>query len=186
MSNFIEPFLLGVSLAMDALAVSLALGAVERRNFTWFKIALTAGSFGIFQMLMPLAGWFGGSLCGALVQTYGRYIACMLLLFLGGKMIYESLKPEEEGDSCRGFQFGRLVVLSFATSIDALLVGVSYACLGRTGIVPDTAIIGIVTAAISAGGCIIGRLCGKIFGSSCEIMGGIVLIGIGIKVLFWG
>lgn len=86
----IEPILLGVSLAMDALAVSMALGAAERKNFTWSKILITALSFGIFQAAMPLIGWFGGSLLGSVVQTYGRILAAFLLAMIGGKMIHEA------------------------------------------------------------------------------------------------
>ncbi len=182
---FIEPVLMGISLAMDALAVSLALGAVERKNFNWHKILITALSFGVFQALMPLTGWFGGSFFGSLVQTYGRIIASILLMGIGGKMIYEVCKPDEE-EEISGFSYWRLIVLSFATSIDALLVGVGYACLKRECIIPDVSVIGAVTFLIAAGGCILGRCFGNILGSKCEILGGIVLIGIGAKVLFFG
>ena len=91
---FIEPVLLGVSLAMDALAVSLALGAVERNNFNWRKILATALSFGVFQSLMPTVGWLGGSLFGSLVQTYGRYVAALLLFGIGGKMVWEAFRKK--------------------------------------------------------------------------------------------
>lgn len=181
----IEPILLGISLAMDALAVSLALGAVERKDFNWRKILLTAFSFGIFQAVMPLLGWFGGSLFGTLVQTYGRILASFLLIGIGVKMVYEVYKLDDD-DEITGFCFCRLIVLSFATSIDALLVGVGYACLKRTGILLDVALIGTVTLLIAAAGCILGRCCGNLFGSKCEILGGTVLIGIGAKVLFFG
>lgn len=184
--NLIEPVLLGVSLAMDALAVSLALGAVERSKFNWRKILLTALSFGIFQAAMPLTGWFGGSLFGSFAQTCGRILASLLLAGIGGKMIYESCKSDKENDDITAFNFWRLIVLSFATSIDALLVGVSYACLKRTSILPDAIVIGAVTFLISAAGCIAGRRFGNLFGGKCEILGGLVLIGIGVKVLLFG
>jgi UPF0059 membrane protein MM_0643 len=183
--NLIEPVLLGISLAMDALAVSLTLGAVERRQFNWRKILLTALSFGIFQAAMPLIGWFGGSLFGSFVQTYGRILASLLLAGIGGKMICEACRSDEEND-ITAFNFWRLIVLSFATSIDALLIGVSYACLKRTSILPDAAVIGTVTFLISAAGCTAGRRFGNLFGGKCEILGGLVLIGIGIKVLLFG
>ena len=181
----IEPILLGVSLAMDALAVSMALGATERKNFTWSKILITALSFGIFQAAMPLIGWFGGSLLGSVVQTYGRILAAFLLAMIGGKMIHEA-RGGEEKDEVAAFSFQRLIVLSFATSIDALLVGVGYACLKRTGILLDVLLIGCVTFLIAAGGCLFGRCCGRRYGKSSEIFGGLVLIGIGIKVLLFG
>ncbi len=183
----IEAVLLGISLAMDALAVSLALGAVERKHFTTGKMLLTAGMFGFFQFLMPLTGWFCGGLCGSLIQTYGRILASLLLLFLGGKMIYEARKDENgEEDEIRGFGFIRLIVLAFATSIDALLVGISYACRGKCSILTDVVIIGAVTFLISGAGCITGRKFGNLFGNRCEFFGGLVLAGIGAKILFFG
>ncbi len=186
----LEAFLFGISLAMDALAVSLALGTVERKNFTAGKIFLTAGAFGLFQFIMPLTGWFCGGLCGSLIQLYGRIIASVLLLFLGGKMIREAWNNNDDAEdgNIRGFGFLRLIVLAFATSIDALLVGISYACLGRcsVSVIQDTLIIGAVTFLISTGGCILGRSFGNIFGNRCEIFGGLVLIGIGCKILLIG
>ncbi len=185
MTWLIEPVLMGIALAMDALGVSIALGTAERKNFTWGKMALTAFFFGAFQMGMPLAGWWGGALCGELLRVWGRYAAALLLLLLGGKMIWEACrkKPEEE---LPGFRFGRLVGLAFATSIDAFLVGVSYACLQRVNILSDTAVIGLVTMLISLGGCIAGRLFGAVCGSRGEIIGGVVLMGIGLKTAVFG
>ncbi len=179
--NVIEVLLIGVSLSMDALAVSLALGAVERSNFNWKKIALTAFFFGFFQFMMPVTGWFGGSLCGEIVRTYGRIVAAILLCGIGGKMIHD--RNEEEHPE---FGLKQLTMLAFATSIDALLIGVGFACLGRTGIIADSVVIGITTFLISAAGCVAGRLSGNLFGSRCNLLGGLVLIGIGIKVLFFG
>ena len=130
----IFPALVGISLAMDALAASVALGAAERKNFTWWKILLTAFAFGLFQMLMPDIGYFTVSLCGKLFIFLGKVTAFLLLALLGGKMIYEAVKKKkerEEEEENKGFSFVRLIVLSFATSIDALLVGVGYACLER-------------------------------------------------------
>lgn len=180
---FIEPVLLGVSLAMDALAVSLALGAVERNNFNWRKILATALSFGVFQSLMPTVGWLGGSLFGSLVQTYGRYVAALLLFGIGGKMVWEAFRKDGEEEKISGFNVVRLIVLSFATSIDALLIGVGYACLKRESILADVLIIGFVTFLISGAGCIAGRRGGRLIGNRCEVLGGLVLIGIGVKVL---
>lgn len=180
---FIEPVLLGVSLAMDALAVSLALGAVERDSFSWRKILATALSFGVFQSLMPAAGWLGGSLFGYLVQTYGRCLAALLLFGIGGKMVWEAFRKNGEEEKISGFNFVRLIVLSFATSIDALLIGVGYACLKRESILADVLIIGFVTFLISGAGCIAGRRGGRLIGNRCEALGGLVLIGIGVKVL---
>lgn len=182
---FIETLLIGISLSMDALAVSIALGAAERRNFTPWKIFITAFSFGMFQAIMPTLGWFGGTLLGEIVQRYGKIVACVLLAGLGAKMIYEACKHDEE-KPVEGFNFTRLMVLSFATSIDALLVGVGYACLQRTGILLDVTIIGCTTFLISACGCLGGCAGGHHFGNKFEILGGAVLVLIGIKILFFG
>ena len=178
-----EAFLLGVGLSMDALAVSLALGAAERKRFTWKKLLLTAGLFGLFQALMPLIGWFGGSLCGDAVRSFGRVAASLLLAFIGIRM----LRPSKEKDGPpKGSGLRELLALAFATSIDALLVGVSYACLGRTGIGPDVCVIGLTTFVISAAGCAAGRVSGSLFGGKCEILGGLVLIGLAVKVFLFG
>jgi len=176
-----EIFLIGVSLSMDALAVSVALATAERTQFTWKKIALVALFFGGFQALMPLIGWFGGNLCGQIVQTCGRYIAAALLAGIGAKMIHD--RNNEENVS---FSLKSLTVLAFATSIDALLVGVSFACLGQKTIGWEVALIGLTTASISIGGCLVGRCAGSIFGNKCEVIGGSVLILIALKILFLG
>lgn len=181
MIEIIEIILIGIALSMDALAVSLALGAVERGKFTWNKILWTALFFGGFQALMPTIGWFGGSLCGEYVRNFGRIIAAVLLFWIGGKMIWDRNKEEKVE-----FGWWKLTVLAFATSIDALLVGVSFACLGRVDITKDVLLIGLTTFLISAAGCIAGRISGKLFGNHCELVGGLVLIAIGIKILFFG
>ena len=182
------PLFIGISLAMDALAASVALGAAERKNFTWDKILLTAFSFGFFQMFMPDAGWYGASLCGDLVIVLGRVTAFLLLAFLGGKMIYEAVKKKKEGEEeekNKGFSFLRLLVLSFATSIDALLVGVSYACIERPDILRDSLVIGLVTLLICTGGCILGRMAGNKFDYKCDIAGGIILVLLAFKILLF-
>lgn len=190
----VEAFLLGIGLAMDALAATIAIGAVKRQYFTWRHIATVAAFFGLFQFAMPIIGWYGGSLCGEIATRYGRYAATALLIFIGGKMIVEALRrrgDDEAKQSCpahQGFRLWRLATLAFATSIDALLVGVGYACLQRppVAVLGDAAIIGVVTAAICAAGGILVRLCGCILGGKCEIAGGLVLIAIAVKTLIWG
>ena len=181
----IETLLIGISLSMDALAVSIALGAIERRRFTPWRMFATAFSFGVFQALMPTAGWLGGSLIGELVQRFGNIVAFLLLSALGAKMIWETYHGVEE-EKLEGFGYWRLLVLSFATSIDAFLVGVGYACLGRSSILWDVVLIGCTTFVISFWGCMIGRTVGGRFGNKFEALGGAVLILIGIKTLVFG
>ncbi len=241
--NILEASCMGVGLAMDALAVSIALGAVGwscpkaqsvpddspdasakrpwfrrlpflsptpaapvcavchargsyscgcKRNpgvetLTWDKIMLVAASFGLFQALMPTLGWFASGLCGGIVQKLGRIAAGLLLMFVAAQMLREGFSKEEDPAKKVGVcSLRRLTVLSFATSIDALLVGVSYTCLGRTDIAGDVLVIGMVTALISAAGCISGRVFGNRFGNRSSILGGAVLLGIAVKIMFLG
>ena len=241
--NILEASFMGVGLAMDALAVSLALGAVgwscpksqteaesasnpsEKRpwfrwlpflspmpaapvcavchargsyacgckrnpgveTLTWDKIVLVAASFGLFQALMPAIGWFGSGLCGGIVQKLGRIAAGLLLAFVAAQMLREGLSKTEDPARVIGVcSLRRLIVLSFATSIDALLVGVSYACLGRTDITGDVLVIGAVTALISAAGCVSGRVFGDRLGNRSSIVGGCVLLSIAVKIMFFG
>lgn len=183
--TFLETLLIGISLSMDALAVSIALGAAEHRNLTAWKILMTAFSFGLFQAVMPTIGWYGGNMAANITQKYGGIVACLLLAALGGKMIWDAVKKKEDEPPER-FSIPRLLTLSVATSIDALLVGVSFACVGHTNIFADVVIIGCTTFTISAIGCLAGRAGSKLFGDKFEVFGGIILILIGIKILIFG
>lgn len=181
--SFFEAFLFGVGLSMDALAASLASGASEGRRYTWKKILLTAFLFGFFQFLMPVIGFFAGSLCSNFVQSFGRIVASILLCVIGGKMIFERDNGEEHKTG-----IGALFLLAVATSIDALLIGIGYACLARTAdrVLLDTMIIGCTTFLISGAGCIAGRMFGGLFQKHCTVIGGIVLILLGVKILIFG
>ena len=121
------------------------------------------------------------------MQKLGRIAAGLLLAFVAAQMLREGFSKEEDPANRIGVcSLRRLIVLSFATSIDALLVGVSYACLGRANIAGDVLIIGAVTAAISAAGCVSGRIFGNRFGNRSSILGGLVLLGIAVKIMFFG
>ena len=158
-----------------------------RGLLTWDRIVLIAASFGVFQAMMPAIGWFGSGLFGGLVQKLGRIAAGVLLAFVGAQMLREGFSKEEDPAKKIGAcSLRRLLVLSFATSVDALLVGVSYACLGRTDISGDVLVIGAVTAAISAAGCVFGRMFGNRFGNRSSLLGGLVLLGIAVKIMFFG
>ena len=158
-----------------------------RIPLAWDKIVLTAAFFGIFQAMMPAIGWFGSSLCGGIVQKLGRFAAGGLLAFVAIQMLMEGFSKENAPRKKIGIcSLRQLIVLSFATSIDALLVGVSYACLGRTEIGGDVLVIGAVTALISAAGCVSGRMFGNRIGSRSSLLGGLVLLGIAAKIMFFG
>ena len=185
--GIVELFLVAVGLSMDALAVSICGGmnCKKVRLTNSLKVGLC---FGIFQMGMPLLGWGVASFGSQFIQSTGKYIAAVLLAGLGGKMLWDGRKCDlSDNEDIRGFNVIRLIVLALATSIDALLIGISYACLQRTGILPDTIIIGVVTAIICTVGCIAGRRLGhRICHNRFEMLGGLVLIGLGLKALIFG
>ena len=177
---FIEGVLLGAALAMDALAASVALGAAGRRSFAWTRVLITAGFFGFFQFLMPLIGFLGSSFAEKLVHSCGNWIAGILLIGIGAKMFFDRDNAE-----AMKFSLPRVTTLAIATSIDALVVGVSFRCLERTGIIPELLIIGVVTFLISAAGCLIGRWSGKLLGNRCTILGAAVLVLLGLKIIIF-
>ena len=183
MSN-LEIWLLAISLAMDCFSVSITSGIILRR--VCMKVFLTiAFFFGLFQALMPLFGWFGASRFYHLIHEFDHWIAFGLLFFLGMRMIKESFGDEED----HHFDPTRLPViltLAVATSIDALAVGISFACIGMTtwqSIVSPIAIIGLVSFVFSIAGCLIGVSFGKRINLRAELWAGIILIGIGAKIL---
>ena len=184
---FTELLFIGVGLAADAFAVAMCRGFEEKR-FTWKNGLLTAFFFGFFQALMPLIGWAAASLFSHLIEAVDHWIAFGILAFLGIRMIRESLKDEE----CRHtFDPTRLkVVLAFAiaTSIDALAVGVSFAFVGMNGaedILPAVGIIGIVSFILSMAGLLFGIRCGCGLAKKlrAELLGGVILVIIGCKIL---
>lgn len=175
--------LLAVSLAMDCFSVSLASGMIQKsiHRPTLLKMAFF---FGLFQALMPLIGWFVAGLFSSLIRDYDHWIAFGLLSLLGIRMIAESLKKQED---CH-FDPKRLPViltLSVATSIDALAVGVTFAFIKMTTgqMLTAIGIIGLVSFIFSIAGTIIGVAAYRKFKFRMEWIGGIVLIGLGTKIL---
>jgi len=179
--SFATAFLIAIGLAMDAFAVSIANG-VSMKTLRVHHAFLIAFFFGAFQALMPVIGWLAGLSVADLIAQYAHWIAFILLSFIGGKMIYESFQIKEaENDPC-SLNIGTLLVLSIATSIDALAVGLSFAFL-KTTILAPVVIIGAVTFVLSFLGVVIGEKIGHLFESKIELLGGIILIGIGVKIL---
>ena len=183
--SILEIWLLAVSLAIDCFTVSITSGIILHR-IRWGIFLKMAFLFGLFQAAMPFLGWLGASRFNHLIETYDHWIAFALLAFLGIRMIREHLKDEEE----RSFDPTRMKViltLAVATSIDALAVGISFAFTGfrtlSSLLYPLTA-IGIASFVISLAGSLIGVFFGKRFNLRVEIFGGLVLIGIGVKILF--
>ena len=173
-------FLIALGLAMDAFAVSIAKGITVKNNRRKSAILL-ASFFGGFQMLMPVIGWLAGLSLKEVIVGIDHWIAFGLLCFIGVKMIYESTK-NGDGRKEDDVKLSSAFTLAIATSIDALMVGLSFAFL-ETSIVLPIAVIGIVTFLLSFVGFIFGCGIGKVFGKKIEIIGGIILIAIGIRIL---
>lgn len=175
-------FLLAVSLALDAFAASVTSGLTVK-NFG-FKHALLLGIyFGSFQFIMPVIGWLLGSTVSSYVSSVAPYISFGLLALIGGKMVWESRKDEEEREPLpETLTHKRLFILAVATSIDALAVGVTFAFMDIS-VWLASAIIGIVAFLLSiCGGMLGGKLSGK-FQKHAETIGGVVLILLGAKIL---
>ena len=185
--GYLEIFLTGIALAMDAFAVSICKG-IKMPKLRKSHIVIIAVFFGGFQMLMPLIGWLLGSQFVQYISKFDHWIAFALLAFIGVKMAIESFKHDEE-DCCKcdsKLDLKELVVLAIATSIDALAVGITFALYPDINILPSISIIGIVTFVICAGGVVIGHKFGAKFKSKAELLGGIVLVIIGLKLLIEG
>ena len=175
--------LIGISLSMDAFAVSVTNGIAMRPFKTGY--ALWHGLyFGAFQFLMPLAGYILGSTVSGYITAIGPYVSFALLAFIGGKMILEAVRGGEEGSGGMAvLSHKRLLALAVATSIDALAVGITFAFLPGTHIVPAVALIGSITFVFSAAGIRLGNVFGLRYKSKAEFAGGVILILLGTKIL---
>lgn len=174
---------IAAGLAMDCFAVSLGIGTTPKliTNRSLFRVSF---HFGFFQGLMAFLGWLAGTTITALISRFDHWIAAGLLAIVGFRMIVEGFKPDCEEtplkDPSRG---GSLVVLSIATSIDAMAVGLSLAVLG-VNILQSCIIIGVVSAVFSLAGMLLGSRLGVCFGRRMVILGGVILNGIGLRILY--
>ena len=181
--DFFTLITISVALAMDAFAVALSAG-VLLNPITGRHLFRLGFHFGLFQGMMPIIGWLAGLSLKRFVTIYAPWIAFALLTFVGGKMIYEAVTSRDENSTRRDPTRGMsMVMLSIATSIDALAVGFSLSLLGVSIWLPAV-VIGVITAALTVAGMLLGRRIGTIWGGRFEIIGGIILIGIGLKILF--
>lgn len=194
--GFVELFLIAVGLSMDAFAVAICKGLAMRR-LNMAQAALIALFFGVFQALMPVIGWALGSQFAQLVEPIDHWIAFVLLVFIGAKMIWDAFHEDDNDvspDRLDGVSGGddaafdvpldirELVMLAIATSIDALAVGVSFAFL-QVDIVPAASFIGVITFVLSFAGVAIGHQFGSRWEKPSTVVGGVVLILIGLKTL---
>ena len=177
-----ELIILALGLAMDAFAVSVCKGlSVEKVRV---KHMLIAGLwFGLFQAVMPLAGYFLGTTFAGYIETFDHWIAFILLGFIGVKMLTDAFSKDEKKESDGSFGFKVMLLMAVATSIDALAVGITFALLPSVNIWLAISIIGVITFALAACGVKIGSVFGDKFKSKAEFTGGLILIAIAIKIL---
>ena len=190
---FINSILLGVGLAMDAFSVSLANGLAER-DMRKGRMCVMAGTFGFFQALMPIIGWTCVHTLLQYFKVFEKFIpwiALVLLLYIGGKMLFESIKSIRSGRDGEEVTAGRLtpavlVVQGIATSIDALSVGFAISEYGLVQALICAGIIALVTFIICMGGLYLGKLAGTRFSGQAGILGGCILIVIGLEIFIRG
>lgn len=176
-----ELLLIGIGLSMDAFAASVCQG-LKMRKISPKQTLIIALFFGGFQALMPLIGWVLGKQFETYITSIDHWIAFVLLAFIGGKMVFDALKQEDDDKDDSPFSVREIFLLAIATSIDALAVGITFAFL-QTNIWVSISIIGCTTFLLSAVGVFIGHKFGTKHKNKAELAGGIILILIGLKIL---
>lgn len=176
--------LLACGLAMDAFAVSLSNGLCYQ-NFRRSQAVLSAVTFGVFQAAMPVIGYFAGRFFSEAISSIDHWIAFLLLGLIGGHMLVEAVREIRRPENCtekRPFTLRILLIQGIATSIDALAVGVSFAVV-ETNIAAAATMIGVITCLLCLIGAAIGNKFGAFLGQWAKLLGGVILIGIGLKIL---
>jgi len=181
--NFFVVLAVALALAMDAFAVSVGVSLIHR-GLTGGQAFRLSFHFGLFQFIMPILGWVAGRNILKLIEKYDHWLAAGLLVFIGGRMILESFRRgdhlvKRSSDQTKGFS---LIMLSVATSLDALAVGLSLAAL-HVAIIYPAAVIGVVAFLVTAAGTRIGPVFGRLIGKRAEFAGGLVLVLIAVKIL---
>ncbi len=179
--DLLTPALTGISLSMDCFAVSLAIGPTTKNRLT-SAAAVIALFFGAFQAGMIVLGWGAGTWLIGMISSFDHWIAFGLLAGVGGKMIWEGLHGDGE-PHISVIAIIPVIVLSLATSIDALAVGVSFGVLKSSIFVPAL-IVGVVCFAISFAGVMLGKRLGNVLGHRMEILGGLILVLLGLRILY--
>jgi len=179
---FLNILIIAFGLSMDAMAVSLGVGTTEHVNDRRSKLRL-AMHFGIFQTGMTLLGWLAGSAVARFISAVDHWVVLVLLLYVGITMIRSGSRPDLVSYQKNPSKGKTMVMLSVATSLDAMAVGLSMALLNINIFYP-AAVIGVVTFGLSTAALFLGNKLGEKFGKKMEIIGGIILIGIGLEILF--
>jgi manganese efflux pump family protein len=177
-----EIIIIAFGLAMDCLVVSIAIGATNPK-ITLGKTLEIALFFGLFQGLMPVIGWLLGLSFMDYIKNVDHWVAFGIFVLIGGKMIFESFKDTAEKKTVNIQKALIIIVLAIATSIDALVVGMSFVFLSIS-IVKATIIIGVITFLVTLPGFYTGKKFGSAYGKKAELLGGLVLVAIGTKILF--
>ena len=193
-----EILLIGVALAMDAFAVSLTNGMLEPKMPLW-KAAIVAGAYALFQFMMPLIGYYCGYAFSSFVAKIAPWLSFVLLGFIGGKMIFDFIKEtvqkkkgeEEPASEGKKLGAGKLLVQAVATSIDALAVGVTLLAAETSQGLPFhvvfcALVIGAITFTLSFSAVFLGKRIGNKFADKAGLLGGIILVAIGLKILIEG
>jgi len=180
--DFLSILLIAIGLSADCFAVALG-GSISMKTLSRLQIFRVSLAFGLFQALMPVLGWLAGQTLVKIIADYDHWVAFILLAIVGGRMIWESFRSEESRSENADITKGVLLLtLSVVTSIDALVVGLSFAFL-EISIITASLTIGIVALVVTAIGFLLGRKLGSLIGRRAEALGGVVLIGIGLRIL---
>ena len=179
--GFLELFLIAVGLSMDAFAVAICKG-LSVRKLKLSHMLITGAYFGVFQAVMPIIGYYLGQTFESYITSFDHWIAFVLLSLIGANMIRESFSKEEEEQNA-SFSFKTMLPLAVATSIDALAVGVTFGLMQGVNIFSAVGLIGCTTLVLSFVGVKIGNVFGSKYKSKAELVGGIILILMGIKIL---
>ncbi len=183
-----EIFLIGVALAMDAFAVSVCKGLCMKK-LNYRQALIIALFFGVFQAAMPLIGFYLGTFFKDYIVSIDHWVAFLLLAYIGGKMLYDTLTEGDEEIVCpidNKLNYKELTIMAVATSIDALAVGITFSFYKNTNIFIDISLIGVTTFVLCVAGVAIGYKFGTRFKKKAEIAGGVILVLIGLKILLEG
>ena len=182
LTDFLSVFFIAVSLSFDCFAVALGGGAASRDR-SWLRILRVAFSFGFFQAIMPVLGWLAGRTIVDYIAAYDHWIAFVLLAAVSARMFWEAFRGGDEREKNTDISRGLLLItLSIATSIDALAVGLTFAFI-RVDIALASPVIGVVAFIATVLGFLLGRKAGKLMGKRAEILGGVILLAIALRIL---
>lgn len=180
--DFLSVLIIAIGLSADCFAVALS-GSISMRTLSFLQVFRASLAFGLFQALMPVLGWLAGRTVVNLIAAYDHWVAFILLVVVGGRMIWESLHSKDSRTAGTDITRGILLfTLSVGTSIDALAVGLTFAFL-EVNIVLASSTIGVIAFVATSIGFLLGRKAGKLIGRRAEAIGGIVLIGISLRIL---